>query len=225
MFWPNMAKDIATRRMSSGSCDASTPSQSAEPPITPETPEYPFQHVCSHFFLVSGHNFCLVVNRFSNWLQVFTGRGGACQPARPIIPQFWNSRNLDFGHGPKYTAEETKSFLSKLLVYHRMSSVGFPHANQKAERSVGAAKRIIRDSVKPSGELDTVTLIKGLLQPRNTPDQDNGMSPAMILLGRELRDFLPHKPKPHMTSYKEMAIVWHNVANWRELGPCTQIQW
>ena len=99
-----------------------------------------------------------------------------------------------------------------------MSSVGFPHANQKAERSVGTAKRIIRESVKPSGELDTVTLIKGLLQPRNTPDQDNGMSPAMILLGRELRDFLPHKPKPHMTSYKDMAEVWHNVANWRELA-------
>ena len=126
-----MAKDIATRRMSSGSCDASTPSQLAESPITKETPEYLFQHVCSHFFIVCGH-------------------------------------------GPKYTAEETKPFLSKLLVYHSMSSVCFQHVNQKAERSVGTAKRIIRESVKPSGELDTVTLIKGLLQPRNTPDQDNG---------------------------------------------------
>ena len=86
--------------------------------------------------------------------------------------------------------------MRKLGVHHRLTSVGFPHANQKAERSVGLAKRVIRDTVKPNGELDPVTLVKGLLTMRNTPDQDTGMSPAQMLLGRDLRDFLPgSKPK------------------------------
>ena len=65
---------------------------------------------------------------------------------------------------------------------------------------MGTAKRVIRDAVKPNGELDTVTLVSDLLTLRNTPDQDKGLSPAQMLLGRDLRDFLPgSKPKAHQT--------------------------
>jgi hypothetical protein len=74
LFWPNMARDIASKHMSCISCDETAPSQSPEPPMTPITPEYPFQHICSDFFSLKGHNFCLVVDRFSNWLQIFTGK-------------------------------------------------------------------------------------------------------------------------------------------------------
>ncbi len=69
--------------------------------------------------------------------------------------------------GSEYIAADTKEFLRRLGVHHRLTSVGFPHANQKAERSVGTAKRVIRDAVKPNGELDTVTLVKGLLTLRS----------------------------------------------------------
>ena len=77
LFWPNMARDIANKRMSCISCDETSPSQSPEPPITPESPEYPFQHIRSDFYNLKGNNFCLVVDRFSNWVQVFTGKEGA----------------------------------------------------------------------------------------------------------------------------------------------------
>jgi hypothetical protein len=52
MFWPYTARDIARATNHS------------------HTPEYPFQHLCSDYFSLQGHNFCLVVDRFSNWLQV-----------------------------------------------------------------------------------------------------------------------------------------------------------
>ena len=77
--------------------------------------------------------------------------------------------------GPEYVAGNTKEFLRKLGIHHRLTSVGFPHADQKAERSVGTAKRVIRDAVKHNGELDTFTLVKGLLTLRNTTDQDTGL--------------------------------------------------
>jgi transposase InsO family protein len=88
-------------------------------------------------------------------------------------------------------AGNTQEFLKKLGVHHRLTSVGFPHANQKAERSVGSAKRVIRDAIKPNGELDPIPLVQGLLTLRNTPDRDTGMSAAQMLLGRDLRDLLP----------------------------------
>ena len=143
MFWPNMAKDIADVRSSCTSCDATFPSQSAEPPITPVSPEYPFQHICSDYFSVAGHNFCLVVDRFSNWLQVFSGKGGSFTFTKMLgqaCHTFGIPESLTTDGGPQYIAEETKSLLRKLGIHHRYSSVGFPHGNQKAERSVGAAK-------------------------------------------------------------------------------------
>ena len=215
------ARDIALKRQLCQSCDATAPSQSPEPPITPETPEYPFRHVCTDYFSLSGHNFCLVVDRFSNWLQVYQGKGGSSNLICLLADLFHNfgiPETLTSDGGPEYKSEKTGEFLRKLGIKHRMTSVGFPHANQKAERSVGAAKRLLRDVIKPSGEIDSVALIKGLLQLRNTPDQDTGLSPAQMLLGRELRDFLPQKKGPEIKSYKDMRDKWQDVAEWREMN-------
>jgi hypothetical protein len=78
---------------------------------------------------------------------------------------------------------------------------------------------VIRDSVKPNGELDPIQLVNGLLTLRNTTDQDTGMSPAQMFLGRDLRDFLPGtKPKAQLTRHTELRDTWQEVADWRELA-------
>ena len=116
-------------------------------------------------------------------------------------------------------AAETKEFLRRLRVRHRISSVGFPHSNQKAERSVGAAKRLLRDSVRPSGDIDTVSLVRGLLQLHNIPDQDTGLSLAQLLLGRNLRDFLPNKSqRDHIYKFEDLGPKLKDLAEWRELA-------
>ena len=195
LFWPNMARDIAMKRLSCPSCDATAPSQSPEPPITPIVPEYPYQHVCTDYFSLAGHNFCLVVDRFSNWLQVHKGKGGSSNLISllgELFQSFGIPETITSDGGPEYKSELTREFLRKLGVKHRMTSVGFAHANQKAERSVGAAKRLLRDVVKQFGEMDTVALVKGLLQLRNTPDQDTGLLPAQMLLF-EISETLPQQ--------------------------------
>ena len=176
---------------------------------------------------MAGHNFCLVVDRFSNWLQVFSGKGESFTFTKMLgqaCHTFGIPESLTTDGGPQYIAEETKSFLKKLGIHHRYSSVGFPHGNQKAERSVGAAKRLIKDAVTLSGELDTIAIIKGMLQLRNTPDPDTGLSPAQMLLGRQLRDFIPGKPTAEIHpkfSSNDFSDVWKKVADWRDvaLGP------
>ena len=85
--------------------------------------------------------------------------------------------------------------------------MGFPHSNQKAERSIGDAKRLLRDAVRPFDDIDTASLVKGLLLLRKTPDQDTGLSPAQIMLGRNLCDFLPSAPRKS----KEVRRVWTKV--------------
>ena len=53
-------------------------------------------------------------------------------------------------------------------------------------------KRALRDNTGPDGQLDSDKFARALLLLRNTPDRETGKSPAELLLGRRLRDALPH---------------------------------
>ena len=53
------------------------------------------------------------------------------------------------------------------------------------------AKRILITNCGANGEINNDNVSRELLQHRNTPLQDLGVSPAHIVFGRTLRDFLP----------------------------------
>ena len=83
---------------------------------------------------------------------------------------------------------------------------------QTAEQSfqLKSVKRMISENVGMSGKLDQAKMSRALLQLRNTPDRDTGLSPAVALLGRQLRDFLPSQ------KHALMGDMWTNVLGARE---------
>ena len=87
--------------------------------------------------------------------------------------------------------------------------------------AVKSAKRLIQDNVQADGRLDSVRLTRALLQYRNTPDRASGMSPAEMLLGRQLRDFLPGTSlTPPLRTFSDLRRTWQDVAKWREKALC-----
>ena len=63
-------------------------------------------------------------------------------------------------------------------------------------------KRLITGNTGPNGELDKDKFAIAVLQYRNTPDPETGLSPAQMLFGHPIRDFipiLPYKYRPHTT--------------------------
>ena len=74
--------------------------------------------------------------------------------------------------GPHFISETLKLFLEQYGIRHRLTSVGNPHANSRAEIAVKTAKRLLRENVGVSGKLDTVKVSQALLTYRNTPDRD-----------------------------------------------------
>ena len=118
------------------------------------------------------------------------------------------------------TAKEVEDFMQAYGIYHRITSVANPHANCRAELAVKTVKRLLRDNIGLSGTLDTAKFSRALLTLRNTPDRDTKESPAQVLFGRQLRDFLPtHRSKL-------MGDVWEKLANQRAqalAGRCTKM--
>ncbi|XP_070398540.1 uncharacterized protein [Nothobranchius furzeri] len=75
-------------------------------------------------------------------------------------------------------------------VKHRVSSVGFPQSNGRAEVAVKMAKRLLVSNTGLTGSLHHDRFLRVMLQLRNTPDPDCNLSPVQIIFDRPLRDSL-----------------------------------
>ncbi|XP_028411560.1 uncharacterized protein LOC114534203 isoform X2 [Dendronephthya gigantea] len=88
----------------------------------------------------------------------------------------------------------TQQFLKDWSVHHRLSSVAFPHSNCRAEVGVKTMKRILTNNTNHDGTVDTDSLQHAVLQYRNCPDPNTGLSPAQCVFGRPIRDLIPIPP-------------------------------
>ena len=68
-----------------------------------------------------------------------------------------------------------------------------------------------------NGELNNDRMVQALLSQRNTPDPGCKLSPAQILLGRNLKKSLPYVRKSVMTyNNPQISKKWRNVWNKKE---------
>ena len=102
-----------------------------------------------------------------------------------------------------------------------MSSAYHSESNGRAEVCVKAMKRLLRDNIDSRGRLNTDAIMRGMLQLRNTPEADSGLSPAQILFGRTLKDCLPLCPPiPRQTTIFDdsspVSPVWKDMWSAKE---------
>ena len=88
VFWPCMREDIQNTRTACRTCHIIAPSQANMPSAPSVVPDYPFQHICSNYFKLHGHHFAVVVDRFSNWFNVYEGKGGAASLVKIMMRLF-----------------------------------------------------------------------------------------------------------------------------------------
>ena len=205
IFWPGITPAIANIRNQCTACNRIAPSQPNAPPIAPIMPLYPFQAIAADYFHYGGKQYLVAVDRYSNWPMVersANGSKGLITALKKIFITFGISEELTSDGGTEFTSHETRKFLNNWGVHHRMSSAYFPHSNTRAEIGVKTIKRLIMDNSGSDGSLDTDKFQRAILQYRNTPDRDTGLSPAMCVFGRVIRDFIPVHPGrylPHPT--------------------------
>ena len=198
MYWPNMKTDIVKTRSSCGVCNLIAPSNPATPPFPVIQPSYPFSDLCADFFQYSGKSYLATADRYSNWLSIFQlARDDSANIIRTFrdLSSCWGvPLTITTDGASVFTSKELKEWMERWGITHRISSYYYPRANKRAEVAVKSAKRMIRDNLGPAGTLNTDKLARALLQHRNCPDPNTGMSPSQVIFGRVLRDHLPLQP-------------------------------
>ena len=196
--WPEMSNVITKARIERRSCNEYALTQPAMTAATPFIAQSPSQAVASDYCEFGGSHYLVTVDRFTNWPTVSSakpgtlasGTKGLLSALRSLFATFGIPEEISSDGGPEYTSQMFSDFMEKWGVRHRCSSVSNAQSNGRAEVCVKSVKRLLRTNVSADGSLDSDAVMRGLLQLRNTPDPDTNLSPAQILLGRKLRDFL-----------------------------------
>ena len=198
VWWPKIQEDITRKRLQCGSCDRNAPSQPHAPPTPLPCPEYPFQLVVSDYFEYNGKFYVHITDRYSNWPSLYeAGKEGAAGLVKILRHHFCTygiPEEMASDDGPQYRAEVTQKFLRDWNVKWRVSASYNPHSNTRAEVAVKTLKRMIRENLTSQGTLNSDKFSAAMLTYRNTPCRDTKLSPAQIIFGHQLRDFIPVKP-------------------------------
>ena len=196
VFWPGITPQLQQVRRGCVPCEEIAPSQPSPPPTPIVDPVYPFQQVCSDYFKHIGHNYLVMVDRYSGWPSVYRLSGGSSpliKKLREVFVTFGIPEELASDGGPEFASAETAAFFRDWGVKWRLSSVANPHSNCRAEVGVKTVKRMIMNNTNSSGEIDIPKFQRAMLQYRNTPSSIDKRSPAEIVFGRQIRDFIPVK--------------------------------
>ena len=196
VFWPGITPQLQRVRRDCMPCEEIAPSQPNPPPTPIVDPVYPFQQVCSDYFKHNGHNYLVMVDRYSGWPTVYRLSGGSLpliKKLREVFVTFGIPEELASDGGPEFASADTAAFFRDWGVKWRLSSVANPHSNCRAEVAVKTVKRMIINNTNSSGEIDIPKFQRAMLQYRNTPSSIDKRSPAEIVFGHQIRDFIPVK--------------------------------
>ena len=219
VYWPGIVDDLEQTRKSCTICDRNAPSQAPMPPLPLESPEFPFQMIAMDYFDVKGKSWLAIADRFSGWLSLFYyPREASSQELINTLKNYFCTygiaEQVATDDGPQFRSNQLKQFLTSWGVsQHRVSSSYHPHSNLRAETAVKSGKRLLLDNTKTDGSPQWDRIIRAMMQHRNTPDAEYGLSPSQLIFGRQIRDFLPIKPGQF-----SRAEVWIDCRELREVA-------
>lgn len=186
VFWVGMTADIQKYIDSCETCQKFKKSNTKEPMIVRDVPEYPFQKVSTDLFQYGGKDYVMIVDNYSNWFDFTelksTVSSEVIKYLKKIFGYFGEPEEVFSDGGPQYSSKEFAEFAQKFNFTHHMSSPHYPKSNGLAERYVQVSKNILK---KNPNDIE-----KALLACRNTP-RDNMGSPNQRMLSRSVRTSLP----------------------------------
>ena len=217
VFWPGITIQIQELRNNCQACHRLAPSNPRPPPTPSPDPVYPFHMICADYFCYGGHNYLVIVDRYSGWPYVcqLTGASPARtrQEATGIFRHIrhrgrivvrWRARI----HGCVNAAVPLRLGSCPPPLVGGVASFQHPgrdrgQVSQASDNGEYRNARRYRHPGIPAG--------RDMLTYRNTPTPLDNRSPAEIVFGRQIRDFMPVMPGKYVP-----CDTWTDTAANRE---------
>ena len=210
VWWPGASKEISNKVGNCSAC-AKTATLKREPLISSPVPEYPWQVVGSDLFELNGSTYLLVADYLSRYPELVkltsTTSNSIISSLRAIFSRHGIPETMRSDNGPQYAAEEMKGFAREYGFSLITSSPRFPQSNGFIERMVKTVKQLIQHAPDPN---------LALLNYRTTPLPWCGCSPSELLMGRCLRDHLPHTKEQLVPNWEYLPDVRETEKKFKE---------
>jgi transposase InsO family protein len=190
LFWPGMAQDIKQTADSCEACQQMKPCNQKETLIQHGESPRPWMKVGTDLFECDGRAYLLTVDYYSSFIEVDYLTGTTAndvitklqgQFARYGIPA-----EIVSDQGPQYTSAQFQQMTEEWGITHTMSSPGHHQSNGKAEAAVKTVKHMLYKCLQNNSNP-----YMAMLELRNTPMQDTGLSPTQMMFGHFTRTRLP----------------------------------
>ena len=193
VWYPNIDEDIENCVKSCYECanNKGCPSKAYIHPWS--WPTKPYDRVHVDFFTLYGHNYLLLVDSHSKWLEIermsSTKTSYVTQYLRRLFACFGVPIQLVSDNGPQFTSWEFEQFLKENGVKHIRSSAYHPSSNGGAERFVQTVKKGLVACHIERGD-GARKLDNFLYAYRTTPSTVTGKTPSELFLKRQIRSRL-----------------------------------
>lgn len=206
LYWPAMSSDIESFVNSCSICLKFSRSNNREPLLSHDIPNIPFYKVGSDITEYGGHNYLVVYDYYSRWLEVSEIYDKTSLSvikklkeifSRNGIPKIFVSDNMPFN------SYEMKNFAKSWNFEVITSSPNYPQSNGLAEKAVGITKNMLKKSKESNVDFELF-----LLNYRNSPVSNLKYSPAQLLSSRILRSKFPidkNNLKPNLVENEEVS--------------------
>jgi RNase H-like domain found in reverse transcriptase/Reverse transcriptase (RNA-dependent DNA polymerase)/Integrase zinc binding domain len=189
VFWPGMSQEIYDFVKKCVTCERFGRNNSKEPLISHPIPDRAWQTLAADICECNGKTYLVVKDYFSKWIEVVEMNSKTATEvslklqsifSRFGIPDTVMSDNMPFA------SWEFKQFATKWNFCIKSSSPRYAKSNGMAENGVNIVKTMLKKAC-----FDHQNVYRSLLEYRNTPITGLGLSPAQLLMCRNLKSRLP----------------------------------
>nr|XP_055037759.1 uncharacterized protein K02A2.6-like [Misgurnus anguillicaudatus] len=184
----------------------------AEPLLTTELPNRPWQRVAADLFQWQNGNYLVMIDYFSRYIEVCSLQSSTSAKQtiarfKAVFARYGCPEVLVTDNGPQFSCYEFAQFAQDYDFTHVTSSPYYPRGNGEAERAV----RTVKSLLAKEGDFH-----KALLAYRATP-LAQGSSPAQLLMGRRIRTPVPVSPE-------QLQPQWPDLDKFREKDTALKLQ-
>ncbi|KAL8567032.1 hypothetical protein ACOMHN_027461 [Nucella lapillus] len=214
LYWPGMAQDIRQIAESCEACQHFKPQNQKETLKQHAESQEPWTKIGVDLFEVRGHQYLVTVDYFSTFIEVDHLKGTSAtdiiNKLQAHFARHGTPAEIVSDQGPQFTSTLFKQMAAEWVITHTMSSPHHHQSNSKAEAAVKTLKHMMYKCME-KGE----NQYAALLELRNTPRQDTGLSPTQMMYGRFTRSRIPAiTSKP--VSRARMTVANRHIQNRRK---------